>query len=75
VTSIAKVTELDVAALETLRAESVAEGYRFVGRLCDDWRSGVNRFGASGEGLFVAQGLGGILGVCGLNRDPYVDDP
>ena len=73
-TSIAKVTELDVAALETLRAESVVEGYKFVARLCDEWLSGLNRFGAPGEGLFVAQNLTGIVGVCGLNRDPYVDD-
>ena len=64
-----------MVALETLRAESVVEGYKFVARLCDEWRSGLNRFGASGEGLFVAQDLAGIVGVCGLNRDPYVHDP
>jgi len=74
-TSITRVTELDVSDLYALQAESVAEGYRFVVRLCDEWLSGVNRFGALGEGLFVAQGSTGILGVCGLNRDPYVDDP
>ena len=74
-TSIAKVAELDMVALETLHAESVAEGYKFVGRLCDEWRSGMNRFGAPGEGVFVAQNLTGIVGLCGLNRDPYVDDP
>jgi GNAT superfamily N-acetyltransferase len=74
-TSIAKVTELDVVALDTLRTESVVEGYKFVARLCDEWRSGMNRFCAPGEGLFVAQNLTGIVGVCGLNRDPYLDDP
>ena len=74
-TSIAKVTDLDVWALESLRAESVAEGYKFVTRLCEEWRNGVNRFGAPGEGLFVAQNGTGIVGLCGLNRDPYADDP
>jgi len=74
VTSIAKITELDFPALEAVRAESVLEGFKFVARLCEEWRSGANRFDAPGEGLFVAQNSTGIVGVCGLNRDPYVDD-
>ena len=73
--SVVKVTEWDVVALADLRSESVAEGYQFIARLCDEWRSGANRFDAPGEGLFVAQHSSGLVGVCGLNRDPYVDDP
>jgi GNAT superfamily N-acetyltransferase len=73
-TSITRVSEFDVTALDALCAESVAEGYKIVVRLCDEWHSGVNRFGAVGEALFVAQSSTGILGVCGLNRDPYIDD-
>lgn len=73
--AISKVTELDVTIFHSLLTESVAEGYKFVARLCDEWISGDNRFAGPGEALFVAQNLTGLVGVCGLNRDPYVDDP
>ena len=72
---MAKVTRLgsiDLAALEGLRAEARREGFRFVERFCDEWRSGVNRFSQAGEALFAAFEDGQIVGICGLNRDPYV---
>jgi GNAT superfamily N-acetyltransferase len=43
--------------------------------LLDDWQSGRNRFAQPGEGLFVAQSGERIIGVCGLNVDPYANDP
>ena len=59
--------------INTLRSEAAREGFGFIDRLVDDWRSGANRFDQSGE-LF----LGGFLedklvAVCGLNRDPYTN--
>ncbi|WP_169787951.1 GNAT family N-acetyltransferase [Alicyclobacillus ferrooxydans] len=33
--------------------------------------SGANRFDRDGEALFVARQLTQIVGICGLNRDPY----
>ena len=73
--SIIRITDLAPAALDGLRAESVAEGYRFIGRLCDEWASGANRFDAPGEALFVAVSNGQVAGVCGINCDPYAHDP
>ena len=72
--TIARITELDFAAIDILCAESVAEGHKFVARLFDEWRSGMNRFNAPGEAFFVAESATGIVGVCGLNRDPYAGD-
>jgi GNAT superfamily N-acetyltransferase len=74
-TYITKIKELDLAALDDLRAESLNESYRFIERLCDEWVSGRNRFGAPGEALFVATAEGRVVGVCGLNCDPYAHDP
>jgi catechol 2,3-dioxygenase-like lactoylglutathione lyase family enzyme/GNAT superfamily N-acetyltransferase len=58
--------------LATLVMDSEAQGVRFVRRLVDEWATGVNRFDQPGEALFVARRAGAVVGVCGLNIDPYV---
>lgn len=55
--------------------ESSREGCRFIERLCQEWISGANRFNAPGEALFVAAADGRVVGVCGLNCDPYTHNP
>jgi GNAT superfamily N-acetyltransferase len=60
--------------LTLVRREGVAEGYTFVERAAIEWLSGANRFDGHGEGFFVAQTGGPIVGICGLNCDPYSDD-
>ena len=61
--------------LDALVAESEAEGRRFVRRLVEEWASGANRFDRPGETLLVARQGGQIVGVCGLNVDPYAGAP
>jgi GNAT superfamily N-acetyltransferase len=61
--------------LEPLIAESQRKGLAFVRRLAEDWTSGANRFDRPGEALLVARMAGEIVGVCGLNVDPYVAGP
>jgi len=73
-TTITRITALDVAALKQLRAASSQEGFRFMERLCEEWLSGANRFDAPGEALFLAVADGQVVGVCGLSRDPYTHD-
>jgi GNAT superfamily N-acetyltransferase len=58
-----------------LLAESEASGYRFLRRVADEWESGVNRFLRPGEALLAAEIDGRLVGVCGLNVDPFLDDP
>ncbi|EGH23087.1 acetyltransferase [Pseudomonas amygdali pv. mori str. 301020] len=50
---IRKVIELPPQLL-ILEKEAVAQGFRFVTRLIDDWESGNNRFDAQGECLMGA---------------------
>jgi N-acetylglutamate synthase-like GNAT family acetyltransferase len=73
-TVITRIKDLDLTALQRLRAESLAEGFRFLERLCEDWTSGANRFDSSGEVLILAVADGEVIGICGLNRNPYVHD-
>jgi GNAT superfamily N-acetyltransferase len=60
--------------LEPLITEAEGDGHRFVRRLLAEWESGTNRFDGAGElllGAFVGDRL---VGVGGLNRDPYADE-
>ena len=71
-----RVDAVRVASLDHLGPlidDSEREGLRFVRRLADEWASGANRFDRPGEMLFVAWGEGQVVGVAGLNVDPYTD--
>src|SRR5262245_49124787 len=61
--------------LAELVAEGERTGRRFVRRLVEEWTAGVNRFDRSGEALFAAHLAGRVVGVCGLNIDPYTTEP
>jgi GNAT superfamily N-acetyltransferase len=71
---IVQATELASGEFAPIIAESESEGWRFLRRLVDDWTRGANRFDRPGEALFVARNDGCVVGVCGLNLDPYTSD-
>ena len=68
-------SELPPCGFSELLQESEAADLRLVRRLVDDWHSGENRFDQLGEALFVATAGSQIVGVCGLNRDPFTSLP
>jgi GNAT superfamily N-acetyltransferase len=72
---IERLLELPAAHLAPLIAESEQAGLRFVSRLAEEWESGRNRFDRPGEALFGALTDGCLVGVCGLNVDPYAGAP
>jgi len=55
-----------------LEREASGQAFKFVSRLVEDWRTGANRFDKAGERLLVASRGGKVVGVGGLNVDPYV---
>ncbi len=57
--------------LAALLADDEQAGTRFVRRLVDEWANGANRFDRPGEVLFGAWVGEQLVGVCGLNVDPY----
>ncbi|MFP4072899.1 MAG: GNAT family N-acetyltransferase [Actinomycetota bacterium] len=59
----------------TLLHVSREEGHNLVERLVDDWEDGSNRFDRWGEVALEARLDSRLVGVGGLNRDPYLDDP
>jgi GNAT superfamily N-acetyltransferase len=73
--TISRLYELPPDSLAELVAESERSGHRFVRRLVSDWSSGANRFNRPGEALFAVHVGGQVVGVCGLNADPYVPEP
>lgn len=58
-----------------LKAESIALHFNMLRRLEENWQRGENRFNAPGEKLLGAFLNGRLVGVCGLNRDPFSQQP
>ena len=58
-----------------LVASAEAEGLRYLARLSDEWESGIKRFDRPGEFLLLAWEGDQLVGVGGLNLDPFAQDP
>jgi ribosomal protein S18 acetylase RimI-like enzyme len=71
VVSLERLPQAPADLLGALLTDGEADGVRFVRRLLDEWSTGANRFGQPGEALFIARSAGAVVGVCGLNIDPY----
>jgi ribosomal protein S18 acetylase RimI-like enzyme len=69
------VSDLSPDCVAPLVADSERAGLRLVRRLATEWTSGENRFDRPGEALFVAIQAQRVIGVCGLNVDPYTPAP
>ena len=54
-----------------LVALSLREDFYAMQRMRDDWGAGTNRFNRPGEILLEARAGARLVGICGLNRDPY----
>jgi len=57
--------------VDTLAAVALDEGHGMVLRLVEEFCSGRNRFNKTGEALWVVHVDAVLVGVCGLNRDPF----
>jgi len=68
---VTQIRNLNVDEVYPLVLESEQEGFRFVRRFYDEYVSGKNRFDRDGETVFVARQSSQIVGICGLNQDPY----
>jgi len=63
--------DIPLADLAPLIEESEAAGFRFLTGQWNDGTSGRNRFDQVGGTLFVAEVDGKVVGVCGINKNPY----
>lgn len=71
---IIHLSEFDEVLINHLIEESLSQGFRFVERLVQDYRSGANCFNKSGEALFATLLDDVVVGIGGLNQDPYFND-
>jgi len=69
-----RLRDLGAPELALLVAESEQAGLSLVRKLVDEWRDGSNAFHRPGEAVFGARVDGRLVGVCGLNVDPYAGD-
>ena len=70
---VTRLTEMTEGVI-VLAAVAHAEGFFMLDRLIADFRSGENAFDRPGEALFGAETPGNLLGIGGLNIDPYFRD-
>ena len=61
--------------MTALAHAATQEGHGHVTRLIAEFESGENRFSQHGEGLFVCCVGDRLVGVGGLNQDPYDSNP
>lgn len=68
---IEKIKYLSVIELKPLIEDSQKEGILFVQRLIKEWVTKTNCFDEKGEVLLMAKDDSKMIGLCGLNIDPY----
>lgn len=68
---IEKTKELPITELKPLIKDSQKEGIMFIRRLIDEWITKTNCFERNGEVLLIAKDDSKLVGLCGLNIDPY----
>ncbi len=61
--------------LGSLPENARSENYDFVARAVTEWVTGTNRFNRPGERFFLARAGNETVGMCGLNVDPFENDP
>lgn len=72
---IARYSDIHPPELGGLLDASLAERHGLVRRTLEDWTDGINQFDQPGEAFFLASLDMTTVGMCGLNVDPFIDDP
>ena len=54
-----------------LSRDAAKEDFKPIQWLIDEWEDGTNRFSLPGEALYEARSGDRLVGICGLNRDPF----
>lgn len=69
-----KTLKLLPPSLEILAHEASSEDFHFLFTLIDEWRAGKS-FNKEGELLLGAFDNDKLVGIAGINQDPYLADP
>lgn len=71
---IQNIRELPSDFDKELLPASTQEGFEPIKWLMVDWENKKNQFAKPGEAFYAARYDGRLVGVCGVNRDPYTKD-
>ena len=72
--NILKLKQLQWNQLNELVNSSSREGHTFLKRMKAQYISGDNRFENNGEGVYAYLRDSQLIAICGLNKDPYLED-
>lgn len=67
--------DLPIAGFEELLLEARGERLAFLDRMSAEWQNGKARYDGAGEVLLGAFAGDELAGVCGLVKDPFLDNP
>jgi GNAT superfamily N-acetyltransferase len=71
--TVVRLDTLSAAEMRPLLDEGLRQGFRFVQTLLDEYESGANRFDSEGAALFGVYDGEMLVGVGGVQRDPYLN--
>lgn len=69
--SICAINDLNEVDLTDMIGESKAQGFGMIERLREEWNNNTNRFNKSDELLLGAFDCNRVIGIGGINHDPY----
>lgn len=72
--TIIKIKDENFFLIKDLLEDSKEEGFHLIERTVNDWETGVNRFAKHGEVLWGLLATDRLIGICGLNVDPFTGD-
>lgn len=72
---IKRIRSLNIEEVTKIVRESEEQGFRFLDTLVEEYQNGSNRFDLPGEALFGVYAGETLIGIGGLNRDPFLFDP
>jgi GNAT superfamily N-acetyltransferase len=69
------ITNANIMLIKDLLDESVQQGFLFIQKTFDEWNDGSNSFSKPGEQLWGLLLVNKLVGIGGLNQDPYDNNP
>ena len=72
---VVEINDSNIPLLQKMAEESKKSGEGIIERTINEWISGKNKFGKVGENFWGLMVDNEIIGIGGLNQDPYLNDP
>lgn len=71
--TVARFSDQTLPPIGSLASSAAAEGLDFVARTLDDWLTSANAFDGPSEVFYLAWSNHSVVGMCGLNEDPFLE--